>query len=318
MNNKVLIVGFGEIAQRHYKNLNKLYPNYNYAVLTKKKLIKNKIKIFNSIKDAIKFKPFFTLICSPANTHIKYAKLFSNINSNLFIEKPVAVNKIEFLNFLNSIKKKKLTIMTGYNLRFDESFIFFKKKIKKSILGKILSVRSEVGQYLPNWRKKHYTKAVSSQKKLGGGVINELSHDIDILYSLFEKIKLVFSLNFKASDLKINVEDTLHAIFKSKFNGKDFYITLNMDFYRHDTTRRCLIIGSKATIEWDYVKREVRLIKKGNNSIKVYKFHKDKNRSYIKEISYFIKSIKNKITLKNSFRKNLDLIKILELLRKKK
>lgn len=317
MNKKILIIGFGAIAQRHITNLIKLYPNYKYAVLSRSKIKKKNIISFVSLKEAIKYQPFLTFICSPANTHVKYAEIFLKINSHLFIEKPVATNFVELRKLFQIIKNKKKTIITGYNLRYDDSLNFFKNKIKKSILGKILSVRSEVGQYLPNWRKKHYSKTVSAKKKLGGGVINELSHDVDILYMLFDDIKMIFGLNYKVSNLKINTEDTAHVIFKSKYNNDSFYITLNMDFYRHDTTRKCLIIGSKATLEWDGVNKNVKIYKRGKN-INTYQFNKSNNLSYINQINYLFKNIYKKKTLIKSFKTNLKLIKTLDLIRKKK
>ena len=72
--------------------------------------------------------------------------------------------------------------MVGYNLRYMKSLIKFREILSKKKIGKILSVRSEVGSYLPSWRKDtDYKKSVSAKKKLGGGVLLELSHDIDYL-----------------------------------------------------------------------------------------------------------------------------------------
>ena len=319
MNKKILIIGYGEIAQRHYKNLKSLLPKSNFAVLTKKK--KNnqgKLIFLNSLSQAIKFNPNITLICSPAPTHIKYAEIFSKLNSNIFIEKPVALNLVEFKKFLKGIKNKKITILSGYNLRFDKSLAFLRKCMTKKILGNILSVRSEVGQYLPSWRKKNYKKTVSANKQLGGGVINELSHDIDILIMLFKKIEFISGINYKISDLKINTEDTAHAIFKSKFQNRSFYISLNMDFYRHDTTRSCVVIGSKATLKWDGIKKQVMIFKKGKKIPTIYNLENNKNQSYISEIKYFIENINKKNNLLKTFEDNLQLIKILKLIKKNK
>ena len=61
------------------------------------------------------------------------------------------------------------------------------------------------------------------------------------------------------SNLKINVEDSAHAIFKIylKIEKKFFYLFLNLDFYRHDNTRTCTVIGSNGTIKWDGVQKSV-------------------------------------------------------------
>lgn len=268
MNNRILIIGFGEIAKRHYKNFKSFLPNSNIAFLTRKKQKYKNLKFFDEIKLAIKFHPNITVICSPANSHIYYAKIFSKLNSHLFIEKPVATKTVDIIKFVKFIKKRKITVLAGYNLRFDESLIFFKNLIKKRVIGDILSVKSDVGQYLPSWRKKNYTKSVSAQQELGGGVINELSHDIDIMYLLFKKINFYSGMSYKISNLKINTEDTSHVVLKSKFLKKNFFIFVSMDFYRHDTTRNCIIIGTKATIVWDGIKKKVTILKKIQKKIK--------------------------------------------------
>ena len=243
--------------------------------------------------------------------------MFSKISSNIYIEKPVALNEVELKRYIKKFEKKKFTIQDGYNLRFDESLNFFKKKIKTNILGKILSVKSEVGQYLPNWRKRKYSNTVSAKKKLGGGVINELSHDIDILFMLFQNIKLITAINYKISNLHIDTEDTCHAIFKSKYLKNSFYIFMHMDFYRHDKTRECTIIGSKATIQWDGIAKTVKIIKK-NSKIEIFKFKKNNNLSYINSMKFFLYSINKKKNLFKQFKKNLSLINILTKLKNSK
>ena len=53
--------------------------------------------------------------------------------------------------------------------------------VQDNILGNIYSIRCDVGQYLPNWRAdKNYSKSVSAKKDLGGGVLLELSHELEL------------------------------------------------------------------------------------------------------------------------------------------
>ena len=318
MKRKILIIGYGDIAKRHHKNIIFLLPKSEIKIFTRKNYIKKNLNFLKTLKEAKNYKPDITLICSPANTHLKYAKIFSKLNSNIFVEKPLATNSDDLKKFINYIKNKKITILTGYNLRFDQSFIFFQKIIKLKKIGNILSVRSEVGQYLPSWRNKIYSKTVSANKSLGGGVVNELSHDVDILLLLFKKLKLIYGISLSLSNLKINVEDSAHAIFKSSQNRKNFYLFLNLDFYRHDNTRTCTVIGSNGTIKWDGVQKSVthHIINKKNP--KIYKFNKNKNYSYLKEMKFFLYNIRKKKTLHNDLKTNYKLIKILELMKKNK
>ena len=144
MKTKVLIIGFGNIAQRHYKNLKKILPQSEFSVLSKsRKIFNKKLRFLNNLEEAKIFRPNVTIICSPANTHIQYAKIFSEINSNIFIEKPVAINSNQLKDFLHTVKKKKITILTGYNLRFENSLNLFKKIInsKKNRTNTFCKVR---------------------------------------------------------------------------------------------------------------------------------------------------------------------------------
>jgi predicted dehydrogenase len=315
---KILIIGFGAIGKKHFKNLKKILPTSDFAILSSQKFHPKKLKVFNLLNDAKKFKPNLVLICNQATAHIKYAKIFSDMGSHLFIEKPVATRVNDLIKFIKRIKSKKITILSGYNLRFEPSLIFFKRIIYSKLLGKILSVRSEVGQYLPSWRRKDYTKSVSAHKNTGGGVIKELSHDIDILFMLFKKIKIVSSLNYKVSNLKIDTEDTAHAIFKSNKGKSVFFINLIMGFYRHDHTRKCTVIGSNSTIIWDGINRKITIFKKNNKLFKVYKFEKSKEKSYYYEMKYLVKAIKNQRTLIKDFKNNIQLLQTFDEIRRNK
>ena len=56
--------------------------------------------------------------------------------------------------------------------------------------------------YLPSWRDGHYTKSVSANKKFGRGVINELSHELDLMLFLFGKPKTLFAKIFELKKFK--------------------------------------------------------------------------------------------------------------------
>ena len=169
---------------------------------------------------------------------------------------------------------------------------------------------------MPSWRKSSYTKSVSANKHLGGGVINELSHDVDILFMLFNKIKPIYGFKQKVSDLIIDVEDSAYAIFEAYHSNKKFYIFLNMDFYRHDSTRKCTVIGSKGTIIWDGISNQIKIYMM-NKKTRLISFNKNKNNSYLNEMKYFINNIRKKNTLYNKFKQNLEVVKVLDNMKKK-
>ena len=108
-------------------------------------------------------------------SHVDYISRLSKLNKKIFVEKPLAHNLVSIKKLKNLSQKKKKRILVGYVFRKNNIAIKIKKLISSNYLGKIVKVNSKASSYLPDWRKnKNFRKSVSSQKKLGGGVLLEL------------------------------------------------------------------------------------------------------------------------------------------------
>ena len=67
-------------------------------------------------------------------------------------------------------------------------FAVYKKKVQ---LNKVFFVEAETSSYLPSWRKTvDYTKSYSAFPNRGGGVLLDLSHEIDYLKWLFKDLNI--------------------------------------------------------------------------------------------------------------------------------
>jgi predicted dehydrogenase len=189
--NKILIVGLGSIGRRHFSIAKKKFPQAQIKILRskiKKDNFNNEVS-FYKLKDAIDFDPQIVVIANPATFHISSAIPFLKKNRYLFIEKPLSHDLDKAKIFLKNCENKKTFVQVGYNLRFLSSLKAFKNFLDKKLIGDIWSIKSVVGQYLPSWRpKNNYKKSVSSSKIFGGGVVNELSHEIDYLLWIFGDI----------------------------------------------------------------------------------------------------------------------------------
>ena len=100
---KVVLVGFGSIGKRHYKNLSMLSKD-KILICTKQKIDRNKkdLEIFHSIEDCLKEKPEIALVTNVTNLHVNVATKVANAGCHIFIEKPLS-NSLSGLQNLSLI-----------------------------------------------------------------------------------------------------------------------------------------------------------------------------------------------------------------------
>ena len=315
---RILIVGLGNIGLRHLGIARDFFPLSKIAVLRDQKI--NEIptdanEVFYILSDAIKFKPQIAIICSPASTHVQISLALVKEGVHVLIEKPISNDQKGLEQLNNAAVKNNCVLMVGYNLRFLASLNKFKSLIDNNLIGNLYSVRSEVGQYLPNWRDKDYRKTVSAQKTLGGGVLLELSHEIDYLRWIFGDVQFVQAQIAKQSELDIDVEDTANILmtFKNNHEKTNLIASLSLDFIRHDKVRICHVIGEKGSLKWNGLNNEVDLFESKSNQWKnIYKDKASLDKRYKEEWLHFIKCLAKKEQPRINFHDGVEVLKIID------
>ena len=201
----VLIIGYGSIGQRHTKILTEI--GVNVYIFSRRKIDFG--TSFDSLEESIeKISYDYIVIANRTSEHFStLAKLYKlNYKGVVLIEKPIFDTNLNF-NYKNFEK-----ILVGFNLRFYPVISELKKKIFNE---KILSVNAYAGQYLPQWRPKIDYRISYSASKKGGGVLLDLSHEIDYLNWILGGITDVISSGGKFSDLEIESDDIYQMLFKT-------------------------------------------------------------------------------------------------------
>jgi predicted dehydrogenase len=272
MNKRILIVGLGSIGAQHLAVVQKLFPEAKIQILRQDETrTKNGLGVteVSSLDEAKRFLPEIIVICNAASEHINTALKLEQTGANLLIEKPISDSTKEIVRLIRDFDATGRVLMVGYNLRYLKSLNEFRRHLNEGLIGKPLSVRCEVGQYLPSWRpKKDYRDSVSAKRELGGGVLLELSHEIDYLRWIFGEVDWVRATLLRQSELEIDVEDTVHLTigFESRTPNSQLIANLNMDFIRHDTTRSCTVIGDRGSLCWDGILGEVSFFQAGKRT----------------------------------------------------
>ena len=265
---RILIVGYGSIGRRHLRVVRSALPNANIRVLRRSatmQAIEGGNVVYTQLQDALAFFPQLAVISSPASEHLHAAGALVSQGCHVLIEKPLSLPEEDTADFTAICKAQpEVTVQVGYNLRYLDSLRHFRQLILENTSGKVLSVRCDVGQYLPDWRpSQDYRDSASARRALGGGVLMELSHELDYLQWIFGRCDWVSAYLGCHSDLALDVEDTAqlslgHSGYSSAGDKTEVVVALCMDFYRRDVTRRCTAICERGSITWDAIDGQVK------------------------------------------------------------
>jgi predicted dehydrogenase len=299
---KVLIVGYGSIGKRHDEVLSSFAEISEIHIVTKQKIdSRNTFLSLESVQDIQKYDYF--VIASETSKHFQQLKyLEENVEGKIiFCEKPI------FAKYENlEIKNNK--IFVGYVLRFHPLL----EKLKIFLeTEKVISANVFVGQYLPTWRENiDYRNSYSAKKSEGGGVLKDLSHEIDYIQWLFGELKEIKSYQLKISDLEIDSDDYSTFIGMTE-NG--IVLNVSMDYISKITKRNIIIHTFESSYELDFIK---------NTLIKVSKDGLEENFSFANlERNYMFEKMHRNILFENasnntSYNEALDVMRVIDKIEK--
>ncbi len=252
MIDRALVVGLGSIGRRHLRLLREVLPEADIRVLRHTGCngpIKGADGCFEKLETACEFRPDLAVIASPAPFHLPVASALARAGAHLMVEKPVSDSAAGVAELLALCAAEGRQLQVGYNLRFLDTLQRFRAELTAGTIGTVRLVRCEIGQYLPDWRPDvDYRGAVSARRDLGGGVLLELSHEVDMLRWVFGEVAWLSCWIGRLGLLEIDVEDSAALNF-GFVEGP--VAQLSMDFLRRDAKRVCTAIGDDGTLVWD-------------------------------------------------------------------
>lgn len=290
---RIGIIGLGSISERHRKNIRQRFPQASIVVMS----ARGKTRALTSIENADVLVPTFEemlnqhvqciIVASPASSHHKHVKACLETGIPVLIEKPLAATLEDGL-MLSRLAKSTLTqAAVGYCLRFLPSTDVVKKALQQRLLGHLYNINIEVGQYLPQWRPNtDYRHTVSAQKKLGGGALLELSHELDLAQWLLGPLTLQHAILRSASELETDVEDCADLMLLSH---QQAVTHIHLDFLQRIPRRRWRIVGSLGVLEWDLIGNEVLMHSESTTEVLYSAPDWDKNQMYLRQFDDFIK-----------------------------
>jgi predicted dehydrogenase len=275
---KILFCGLGGIGQRHLRNLRQLLGGeldaHAYRVRRQRVKLRDdlsvdedadlerdyRITVHHDLDAALAQRPAAAFICNPSALHIPVALACARTGVAVLMEKPLSHDLQGIAELLKEVSKRKLLFHVGYNFRFHPGLQRVKQLLESGFFGHLLSVRSEIGEYLPNWhRYEDYRRMYAARADQGGGVILSQIHEMDLICWFFGLPQSIVSHGGKLSNLEVDVEDVASSLMRSEGPSGRFPILLHQDFLQRPPTRIFKIVGDAGMAEMDLLANQLRI-----------------------------------------------------------
>jgi len=251
----VLVVGKGSAGQRHRGIVVHELPGITVRHYGARE-IQDRL-----LRELVAQRPQFVIVASPAPSHRALSTAFSAAGIPVFVEKPMSADAETAREMSEVAHANNAPLMVGYVMRFYDDFLAFRSLLASDPIGNLTFARFEAGQYLPDWRpEKRYEESVSAQEKLGGGVLLELSHEIDTALGLFGLPARVSCRASTLSGLAIDVEDFAHISLEYPVHSRaPQRVDIQLDFLRRVPSRRVEVHGDDGVLIWDVLAQTIGL-----------------------------------------------------------
>ncbi len=250
----VVVIGFGSIGKRHTEILQAMDEIEEVIVLSQQNELP--CKTIKNIDEINEVNPEYIIIASSTALHYEQLRYIENNFSGktILVEKPLFEQQYDF-HIRNN------TVFVGYNLRFHPLLQMVKEKIDAN---KLWNINIFCGSYLPDWRMdRDYRKGSSARKDSAGGVLLDLSHELDYVQWLCGKITPEYVRNEKVSDLEIETDDLLLLSGRAE-SGAHVHISLN--YFTRQPLRQILIDGEGISIQAELFGNTLSVVQEGQSS----------------------------------------------------
>ncbi len=297
---RFLIVGFGSIGRRHFRNLLALGQKDIVFLRSQKSTLNtgelDGYRVEYDIENALSHKPDAVIIANPTALHLDVAIPAAKAGCHLFFEKPIAKSLEKIPQLKEALEIGGGIAVTGFQFRFHSGIQKIKNLLIEHAVGEVISARAHWGEYLPDWHPwEDYRKSYSAKKTLGGGVVLTLCHPLDYMNFFFGGVSSVCGFTRMVPSLEIETEAAAE-IGIQYISGP--IVSVHVNYIQRPSSHRLEIIGDQGTIRWDNNDGIVHLyqVKKGDWQTFYQPEDFERNDLFLSEMRNFLGVIEGKET----------------------
>lgn len=269
MSVRALVVGLGSIGQRHARNLRSILGGELVLSALRSgrgaSIVTDQLAsragdpgadcdggVFTNLDDALSAQPDVVIVCNPTSLHAEVTAAAVRAGAAVLVEKPLSHELDGLEDLVGLVAAEDAVVSVGFQLRYHPALLSLRALLGQGVLGRLVTVEAVQGEYLPSFHPyEDYRGSYAARAELGGGVVLTQIHEIDYLHWLFGVPESVFAVGGHTSDLEIDVEDNVTALFAYELAGRPLGVSLHLDFLERPPVRRCRVVGEDGTITVD-------------------------------------------------------------------
>ena len=263
-----LIIGTGAIGQRHLRHLAELAPGGRYTFLRRDPSPRAvdadyAPTIVTDLDAAVALRPDLAIVASPSARHIDVLPKLIAANIPLYVEKPIVitVQDVDVITAALAAADPDVPRLAGFNFRYLPSLEALHGLITRGALGRIVRAHLSAGQWLPDWRPgTDYRTVYSARPELGGGVLFDLIHELDLCRWWFGAPHRIHAMTGSLSSLNLEVEDCCTALLGFE---RGPLVSVGLDYVARQRLRRYEVVGDEGTAIWDLAAQRLHVERPG-------------------------------------------------------
>jgi predicted dehydrogenase len=263
-----VVVGSGSAGRRHAAALLARAPGRRVVMVRRpgsttplEPLDALGVELVPGLQDALRTAPALAVVASPAPWHATAATELLDAGCHVLVEKPVVASldapTTQSLAVHPHVRRR---LLVGYHLRFTDLLAQVVSWIGQGRIGTPTAGELVVGQHLGSWRpgtEAHH--GVSARAELGGGVLLELSHELDVARVLFDApVATVEHCELRHDGAP--TDGTVETVADLELRmGSGPSCRIHLDMTSHTPVRRWTIGGTEGTVVADVLASRVSL-----------------------------------------------------------
>jgi predicted dehydrogenase len=246
------------------------------------------------------------VIASPSSLHAEQALAVIDAGRALLVEKPLATSAADAARVVAAAQETGVPGGVAMNLRFHAGVHCLRELLADEALGDIVYGAASFGFDLRRWRPdEDYRQGYSARAELGGGIVLDAIHELDLVQSLLGPVASVVSETASTAILDADVEHIAAAVLRL---GSGALVTVDVNFVEPSYRRAILLVGSRATARWDWAAGTVTVATPdGTRAIDVAQDVRD---TYRAEIADFVDAVGAGRAPRTTLREGLDAVRL--------